>query len=249
LITNVLGADFPYFASIGNHDTKRFYGTNGYQAKLTNRLNKISGASCVGDLGVQSACTFRGLFFLLSGVGTIPKRPDYPSHVAFIREQLAQNTSIWRVCSWHKNQRMIQLGEKEDDVGWAPYEACRQGGGIIATGHEHSYARTHLMDSFESLSVASTSPTLRIEKGKSFAFVSGLGGYGIRNQDRDGRWWAAGYTSDQGANFGALFCTFFVDGEPNRASCHFKDIDGKVVDRFGIISDVQQPELESQLID
>ncbi len=238
LITSVLGAEFPYFASVGNHDTKRFYGSNGYQAKLTNRLNKISDALCVGDLGVQSACTFRGLFFILSGVGTIPKRPDDSNHVGFIREQLAQNTSIWRICSWHKNQRKMQLGEKKDDAGWGPYEACRQGGAIIATGHDHSYSRTHLMDSFELLSVASTSPTLRIEKGKSFAFVSGLGGKSIRNQDQDGHWWARLYTSDQAAKFGALFCTFLIDGEPNRASCYFKDIDGKVVDRFSIISDV-----------
>ena len=134
---------------------------------------------------------------------------------------------------------MMQLGKMKDEVGWGPYEACRKGGAIIATAHEHSYARTHLMDGLESLSVASTSPTLRIEKGKSFAFVSGLGGKSIRGQDRDGRWWAAVYTSDQGANHGALFCTFLVDGEPNRASCYFKDIDGKVADRFGIINDVQ----------
>jgi len=94
------------------------------------------------------------------------------------------------------------------------------------------------MDSFETLSVASTSRTLRIEKGKSFALVSGLGGRSIRDQDRDGNWWAAVYTTDQGANFGALFCTFFVDGEPNRASCYFKDIEGEVPDRFDIISDI-----------
>ncbi len=249
LITNVLGAEFPYFASVGNHDTKRYYGSNGYQAKLTNRLSKINGAHCVGDLGVRSACNFRGLFFILSGVGTIPKRPDDPNHVAFIHEQLAQNTSIWRICSWHKNQRMMQVGKKNDDVGWSPYEACREGGAIIATGHEHSYARTHLMDSFELLRVASTSPTLRIEQGRSFAFVSGLGGKSIRNQDQDAHWWATIYTSDQEANFGALFCTFLVDGEPNRASCYFKDIDGEVLDRFSIINDVQPTEFLSMLTD
>jgi hypothetical protein len=239
LITSVLGADFPYFASIGNHDIERFYGSDGYQAKLTKRMNRILGAHCSGDLGIQSACTYRGLFFILSGIGTIPERPDDPNHVAFIQNQLAENTSIWRICSWHKNQRMMQLGEKADEVGWRAYEACLEGGAIVATGHEHSYARTHLMDGFESLRIASTSPTLRLDKGKSFAFVSGLGGKEIRNQDQDERWWAAVYTSDQGANYGALFCTFLVDGDPNRASCYFKDIDGKVVDRFDIISDLQ----------
>jgi hypothetical protein len=239
LITDVLGAEFPYFASIGNHDVRRFYGSDGYQAKLKDRLNRIKDAHCVGDLGVQSACTFRGLFFILSGIGTIPDKPDDQSHLAFIREQLAQDTSIWRICSWHKNQRKMQLGNKADETGWGPYEACRQGGALIATGHDHSYARTHLLDNFEALSVASTSPMLRVKKGRSFAIVSGLGGRGIRSQDQDGPWWAAAYTSDQGANFGALFCTFFVDGEPNRASCYFKDINGTVVDQFAIVSDVQ----------
>ncbi len=94
------------------------------------------------------------------------------------------------------------------------------------------------MDSFELLSVASTSLTLRIEKGKSFAFVSGLGGYGIRRLIQSRRLLAAVYTSDQEANFGALFCTFLVDGEPNRASCYFKDVDGEIWDRFSVISDI-----------
>ena len=134
---------------------------------------------------------------------------------------------------------MMQLGTKRDEVGWGVYEACREGGAIIANGHEHSYARTHLMKSFRRLSVASRSSTLRVKKGESFLIVSGLGGRSIRDQDRDGHWWAAVYTSDQGANFGALFCTFAVDGEPNRARCYFKDIDGRVADRFVIISDVQ----------
>jgi len=249
MITGVLGADFPYFASVGNHDANHFYGADGYQAKLRTRLSKAPGAHCVGDLGVQSACTFDGLFFILSGVGTIPDHPNDPDHIAFIREQLAQDTSLWRICSWHKNQTRMQLGEKNDDVGWEPYEACRQGGAIIATGHEHSYARTYLMDSFESLSVASTSPTLRLEKGKSFAFVSGLGGLSIRNQDRDGYWWAARYTSDQEANFGALFCTFYVGGEANRANCYFKDIDGTIPDRFDITSDVHTDRLNLEVED
>lgn len=238
LITSILGADFPYFASVGNHDIDRFYGADGYQAKLQSRLSKVANARCFGDLGVKSACTFKGLFFILSGVGTMPDQPDDPEHVAFIRDQLAQDRSIWRICSWHKNQTNMQLGKKGNEVGWGPYEACRQGGAIVATGHEHSYERTHLMDSFESLSVPSMSSTLHIERGKSFAFVSGLGGHSIRDQDRDGPWWAAVYTSDQDANFGALFCMFVVEGDPRRASCYFKDIDGNIVDRFDIISDL-----------
>jgi predicted MPP superfamily phosphohydrolase len=239
LITEVLGADFPVFASVGNHDKRRWYGPNGYQAKLQARLDRIGDATCSGDLGVQSACTFRGLFFILSGAGTIPDEPDHPEHVAYLRDQLAQTDAIWRICSWHKNQRLMQVGGKPSQVGWEPYEACREGGAIVATAHEHSYSRTHLMDDFETQSIASTSKTLVIEEGKSFVFVSGLGGHSIRPQRRDGPWWASVYTRAQDADAGALFCDFFQHGEPNRASCHFRDIDGKVPDRFELISAVK----------
>jgi Calcineurin-like phosphoesterase len=237
LITKILGPDFPVFVSVGNHDTT-WYGPNGYQAKLRARLNRIADATCSGDLGVQSACTFRGLFFILSGAGTIPNEPDDPDHVAYIRDQLAQTDAVWRICSWHKNQKLMQVGGKDDEVGWKPYETCREGGAIVATAHEHSYSRTHLMDNFETQSVASTSDRLVIKEGRSFVFVSGLGGHSIRRQRRDDPWWAAVYTRDQDANFGALFCEFFLDGKPNRASCYFKDIDGNVPDRFKLISRV-----------
>jgi len=131
----------------------------------------------------------------------------------------------------------MQLGDKDNSVGWQAYEACRKGGAIVATAHEHSYSRTHLMDDFKTQSVVSRSNILVIEKGKSFAFVSGLGGKSVRDQERDGYWWAARYTEDQGANYGALFCTFTAD----RATCHFRDISGRVPDRFEIINAVTRP--------
>ena len=240
LITDVLGADFPYLASVGNHD-KLWRPPDGYQDKLQARLDRIDALTCSGDLGVESACTFRGLFFILSGVGTRIAKDD-PDHIAYIRNQLAQTDSKWRICSWHKNQRLMQVGGKRDEVGWEAFKACREGGAIVATAHEHSYSRTHLMNDFETQSIASTANTLVIEEGRSFAFVSGLGGKTIRRQSRfDEPWWASVYSANQDANYGALFCTFFVNGEPNRARCYFKDIDGKVPDQFELISKVKDP--------
>jgi len=240
MITDILGGDFPYFASIGNHDTKTWSGPRGYQARLRARLARIAGATCSGDLGVRSACTYRGLFFILSGIGTEPDDDrDNPDHIAFIKDQLAETDATWRICSWHKNQNAMQLGDKPDAVGWQAYEACREGGAIVATGHEHSYSRTYLMDNFETQSVASSSRVLVLEKGKSFAFVSGLGGSSIRGEKRDGDWWADRYTKVQGADYGALFCTFNANGDANRALCHFRDIRGRVVDRFEIVSAVK----------
>ena len=133
-INDTLGPDFPYFASIGNHDVAAW---PGYQQKLQERLDRVDGASCEGDLGVNSACTYQGLFFILSGAGTLGS-----DHGSFIKDTLASDDSIWRICSWHKNQRLMQVGGKLDEVGWKPYEECRKGRAIIATGHEHSYERT-----------------------------------------------------------------------------------------------------------
>jgi hypothetical protein len=91
---------------------------------------------CKGDLGVKSACTYKGLFFILSGAGTMGS-----GHEAYIRDQLAQTDAVWRICSWHKNQKLMQIGRKKDEVGWGPYEECRKGGAIIATAHERDGAR------------------------------------------------------------------------------------------------------------
>ncbi len=55
MITAVLGPDFPYFASIGNHDEVKW---PAYQAALLDRLARIKDAYCVGNLGVKSACWF-----------------------------------------------------------------------------------------------------------------------------------------------------------------------------------------------
>lgn len=239
-ITDVLGANFPYLASVGNHDML-WHAPKGYQDKLQARLDRINEVSCSGDLGVQSVCTFRGLFFILSGIGTRISKND-PDHIAYIRKQLAQTNSIWRICSWHKSQKRMQVGGKGNEVGWKSYKACRKGGAIVATAHTHSYSRTHLMSSFKKQSIASTANKLVIEEGRSFAFVSGLGGLSIRRQyRRNDPWWASVYTLDQEANFGALFCTFFVNGKPNHANCYFKDIDGNVPDKFELISKVKNP--------
>lgn len=236
-IDNVLGPTFPYFASVGNHDLVAW---KGYQLKLESRLNNIKGANCTGDLGVNSACTYKGVFFVLSGVGTLGS-----NHVEYLKNNLNFSNANWKICSWHKNQRLMQVGGKQDEVGWEAYETCRLAGAIVATGHEHSYSRTHLMSSFESQTIASKSNRLILSEGESFAFVSGLGGISIRPQvDNLGSnpWWASVYTSDEGANYGALFCSFNVKSNDKEAACYFKNIDGNVVDSFTIIKQLNPVE-------
>ena len=229
-IDEILGKDFPYFAVIGNHDLAAW---NGYQQKLEERLQRIPNAHCTGDIGVKSACEYKGIFFLLSGVGTLGT-----NHEEYIREQLAITSAIWRICAWHKNHLLMQVGVKRDEVGWDVYEECRKAGAIIATAHEHSYSRTHLMSDFLHQTIASQSNQLNISQGKTFVFVSGLGGESIRPQNTElasKKWWAKVYTATQNANYGALFCTFNVDGQNNLARCYFKDIEKRVVDEFEIV--------------
>ena len=234
-IDDILGSTFPYFASVGNHDITAW---EEYQSKLLSRLSQIDEAICTGDFGVNSACTYKGVFFVLSGIGTLGS-----NHIEYLKEQLANSNAVWKICSWHKNQRLMQVGGKSNEVGWNAYEVCRLEGAIIATGHEHSYSRTHLMSSFESQTIASTSNHLILSEGKSFAFVSGLGGANIRTQV-DGlgsnSWWASVYTADENAKFGVLFCSFNTNSNENEAVCYFKDIDGNIVDSFNLTSQLNR---------
>jgi hypothetical protein len=165
----------------------------------------------------------------------------------YIRERFAASEAAWRVSSWHKNQRLMQPGGKSDESGWGVYEESRRAGAIIATGHEHGYSRTHLLASMQDQVVASASDALVLrrddpetpeDEGRSFAFVSGLGGQSIRDQEVFGDWFASVYTSTQGATHGALFGVFHVQGDPRLAHFYFKDVDGTLVDEFTVRSSV-----------
>jgi len=245
-LTQVLGADFPVFAVIGNHDVKAW---PAYRRKLQARMRRVPGAACEGDLGVKAACSYKGLFFALSAVGIWPHGggpadavAEQPAHAAFLADALARSPARWKICAWHKNQHAMQVGLKPDETGWAVYEACRRAGAIIATAHEHSYSRSHPIAAFaDPPEIASTDSTLRLARGRTFVFVSGLGGHSARplhggnvNRPVD-PWWAAVHTRDHGATAGALFCTFAPGGRKDLAECAFKTVAGAVVDRFRVI--------------
>ena len=174
-------------------------------------------------------------------LGQAPRRDD----PAYITERFSRDAHIWKVCAWHKNQHALQVGGKDDEMGWGVYESCRQMGALIETGHEHSYQRTRTLTSTVEQRVdpscGDAGPASACGPGAVPVFVSGLGGKSIRDQERclpatypygcNGEW-AFIYTSNQGANYGALFITFHVDGDPHQARGYFKNIDGQVVDTF-----------------
>ena len=232
-ITSILGYDYPLFASVGNHDLGSW---SGYQNKLEERLARVDGAVCTGDLGVKSSCTYQGLFFVLSGIGTMGS-----DHEAYLANELPQSDKLWKVCSWHKNQRLMQVGGKSDEVGWTAFDTCRENGAIIAMGHEHSYSRTYAMSNYEYQTIHDTSSTVLLDEGVSFAVVSGIAGRGIRagvDELEANPWWASVYTSDQGAVHGALFCTLHINGDPRAGECYLKNIQGQVIDQFSLRNEV-----------
>ena len=252
-IDAILGADFPYFASIGNHDLREFFAPDGYQDRLEARMNRL-GIPWKGELGFRSSFSYQGLFIILAAPGIVLPLDLLGTHRTFITRELAADHSMWRIASWHKNMRQMQVGGKPSETGWGVYEAARRGGAIIATGHEHSYSRTHLLEDVSRQVVANTNNTLMLsrddpttlrDEGRSFVFVSGLGGRSVRNQERclptappygcKGEW-ASIYASDQGATSGALFGTFNYLGDPSLARFYFKDIAGHVPDEFFVRS-------------
>jgi hypothetical protein len=136
----------------------------------------------------------------------------------------------WRICAWHKNQQDMQVGGKTNETGWTSYETCRQKGAIIATGHEHSYSRTHLLSSMSNKTVVDSTSPYTLTNGRTLAFVSGLGGTTPRDQERNGAWWAKVYTATQGAKHGVLFGTFY----DNHADFYFKNVNGQIIDSFTV---------------
>ncbi|MBI3394395.1 MAG: metallophosphoesterase [Spirochaetia bacterium] len=226
MLSSALGADFPVIAVVGNHDVPEW---RGYSQKIKERLKGTKDVICDGEPGVQSACSVNGMLFAVTGVGTYGK-----GHEPWLDATLQASKAHWKVCVWHKNQKQMQAGDKTDEVGWTAYETCRKYGAFVSTGHEHSYSRTFLLSDFVHQTVVSKSNRLTLEPGKSFAFVSGLGGKSIRPEVKPGPHWASVYTQTQGADYGALFCTFLAPGKEREAECYFKDIQNRVIDRFTI---------------
>ena len=241
-ITNILGPNFPYFGTIGNHDGGNW---STYQKLLQQRVDNNIDITCVGNLGIKSSCSYKGLFFVLSGAGEIGN-----NHDSYIHDTLEKNNSIWRVCTWHKNQKEMQVAGKKDEIGWEPYEECRKGGAIIATGHSHTYSRTKTLTDTITQQVhqewnqpneIKISKETENQKGSTFVFVSAIGGESIRAQERCkpitypygcNNEWAKIYTSNQNAKPGALFIIFHIDGDPTKAKGYFKNIDNEIIDEF-----------------
>lgn len=246
MISNVLGDDFPLVATIGNQDVKAW---NGYQKKLYDRLEKNPDMACTGNLGIKSSCTYKELFFIqiAPGIGGEEFHGSFfpAEYDSFVEEQLDNTDSIWKICSWHYDMNVMQKYLTSNENGWENYDACKNGGAIIANAHKHFYSRTKTLVDIPHQVVDPewTNPDkVRVGEGATFVFVSGLGGASIHSENtgisgglfttRDS--WGSIYTTEQDATYGALFCTFNTGEQLNKAFCYFKNIDGKIIDEFTI---------------
>lgn len=228
---NILGRDFPVLMVVGNHEN---YEWPKYLEWQQDKLSRVSDIRCEGSVSVKAYCTYKniGVVQVSPGITEVEGINGSDDYAGYINEKFKNDNSTWRFCSWHKNMRDMQAGGKPDATGWGVYQNCLAQGGLVMTGHEHSYSRTHLMSDFQNREVLHTGDEMDIGPNSSLAFVSGLGGREVREQRHGGDWFASIYTSTQGASPGSLFCTLNGD----QADCYFKDIAGLVPDAFKLRS-------------
>jgi hypothetical protein len=236
MYNDILGPNVPLFVAVGNHDVPRWDSSGGYQDILERRTRKQD-IEWDGELGVMASLEYRGIFMVFGAPKVIGS--DHTVYAPYFEDRLNASDAIWKICAWHKNEKKMQIGSLGDAIGWDLYETCRENGALMGQGHDHTYCRTHLLSNMRTQTIASTSDTLVLKRGQSFSFVSGLGGRSIFPQVQDhADYWASYYTADQGANYGVLFGVFGVGGRRELAHFYFKDIDGRIVDEFWVISEL-----------
>jgi hypothetical protein len=242
----VLGPDFPYFAVIGNHDIPSWFVQGGFAQRLAARLPRMHGAHCQGEYAINASCTFRGLHFVLSGIGTYGH-----DHQQFLRSALDDSKAQHNLCAWHKNQRDMQVGGKIDEVGWQAYQICAEHGAPVITAHEHSYSRTYALsalgDRKQRHGAGGSASELLLGPGRTFVVVSGLGGESVRPwlpEHRNDSWWASIYAGNYqvmngetrgqspSVDFGVLFITYGSQSDPARVSAYFKTVRDAIADEF-----------------
>ncbi len=250
MVNELIGTDFPYYTAMGNHEYPAFEGTNGYQKFWFDRLLEHN-STCIGTVGLSLMCSFNGItFFIASPWQNWPTPFISQSDLAMaIEDSFEQFGSKWRICVWHYVDSYYQLGDKPTEADIILYDTCRRSGAIILTGHEHSYARTHLMSDFENRVVVNQNSTMTISEGESIVIVSAVGGHSIRdceNNAENNPWWGSALcrNTDPTLRPGVLFCDFNPNGDDERlANCWFEQIDGQIRDQFNLISSVDQSSL------
>ena len=214
----------------GNHDTKKWGGSSGYQALLYATMTSNMRSKCTGrpgrsmqnEYGLWMSCKLEEVHMVLFGWNEM----EDPDRVAgFVDDAFAASTQKYRVCVWHRPEGKLNNGHRHtSNYGqWAAYEACRRHGAFVVSGHSHCYGRTKVMSSYTSLSVGSSEKNqVSLGCGESFSVVSGMAGKGPDDNGKysQANYWAKGYTTADGDDHGALVCDFPTDRQRS-ATCGF----------------------------
>ncbi|WP_394840285.1 metallophosphoesterase [Pendulispora rubella] len=221
---NTAQTKIPYFVSKGNHDS----GWSQIGSGLKSRMATWNIPSENNDPTKKNySVVYKGLKIVM-----VSDSETSPSRATYVKDRLANDAHIWKICSWHKNQRATNVGPKSDEMGWTIYENCRAQGAIVAQGHSHTYSRSKTVTNDQSQTIDSSCNSafdLCVAPGKHFFFDSSLGGHDMRPLNTtvaSKPYWGSTYAS----SFGALFITFHVDGDPRKARGYFKTVDNVIID-------------------
>jgi hypothetical protein len=214
----------PYFVSRGNHDSDWGNLGSGLKARMAKWAVPL-------DTDDPTKINYSVVFKGLKVVMVAPDETSPVNRNTYVDQRLTDDKHIWKICSWHKNQRASNVGPKSDEMGWAIYETCRKHGAIVAQGHSHTYSRSKTLtaDATQTVDPACSDPfALCVGPNKHFWFDSSLGGVDTRSLDNVASrpYWASTYTG----NYGALFIEFNVDGDARKARGYFKTVGGVVID-------------------
>jgi hypothetical protein len=216
----------PYFVSKGNHDDDwpTVLGPG-----LKNRLANWGITPEHNDPTTKNyAIVHRGLKVVMVD----DDETTSPSRAEYVNQRLSGDNHLWKICSWHKNQRATNVGPKTDEMGWQIYENCRTHGAIVAQGHSHTYSRSKTItnDATQTVDPTCSDPfNLCVSPGRHLFLDSSLGGVDMRTLDATWSaksYWASTYSS----SFGALFIEFHVDGNARKARGYFKTVGGTIID-------------------
>src|SRR3990172_3428345 len=107
-LDGVLGHDFPYFVSAGNHDEAEWDGAGGYGARVAARLDRL-GIAYEGEPGVAAHVEWGGLSLVFVSPDVFQDGNTKSS--PYITEHHGHSDCLWRISSWHKNQHLMRSEE------------------------------------------------------------------------------------------------------------------------------------------
>ncbi len=239
--------DIPFIGAIGYNDIDDW--NDYYKHEIEYWFD--DDLSCNGLTGDQMACEFKGILFVVSGVGTTYTTEN---HLQFINESLKQDNK-WKFCIWNKANKDMRISDKpeNDDLSLDYYDICREQSSLIITGYDETYARTKLISSFTPITIQDN---YNLEDGKTIVFMSGLGGHGNETYNCSfhdtNNWWSTIFSENYYLNhsvqiekscteplndkfdYGALFVTLNSDGEEEKAKAEFITINNVTIDSIDI---------------